>query len=129
MYTSSQLSKYLEYLSLPPQYDAYQQNPQSFPKTPTALKTLFRCQITRFPYENLTLHYSGTQIVDIDPIPIYEKVMGLENESPTKRGGYCLEVSIFFNHVLRGLGFDVYMTGVRNRQRIDGVPQGEYRGW
>jgi len=40
-----------------------------------------------------------------------------------------MELSIFFHHMLRGLGFHVYMTGVRNRTRTEGVPQGEYQGW
>ncbi|KAM0250033.1 hypothetical protein ACHAQJ_008802 [Trichoderma viride] len=31
--------------------------------------------------------------------------------------------------MLRGLGFHVYLTGVRNRTRTDGVPQGETQGW
>jgi arylamine N-acetyltransferase len=45
------------------------------------------------------------------------------------RGGYCMENSIFFNHVLRALGFRVYTAGVRVRPRVDGVPAGDYLGW
>lgn len=40
-----------------------------------------------------------------------------------------MEVSIFFYHVLRGLGLEAYMTGVRIRPRVGGVPQGDYMGW
>lgn len=40
-----------------------------------------------------------------------------------------MEVSLFYLHILRGLGFSVYPTGVRNRSRLDGVPQGAYNGW
>lgn len=39
-----------------------------------------------------------------------------------------MEVSVFYNHVLRALGFQVYMTGVRVRPRVDGVPKGDYMG-
>ncbi|OQE46984.1 hypothetical protein PENCOP_c001G08959 [Penicillium coprophilum] len=128
-YTPVQLRKYLSYITLPHQYAPYINSPESFPKTEEALKDLFRCQITRFPYDNLTCHYSATQLAEIQPNKIYTKVMGSDDTAPSCRGGYCLEVSIFFHHVLRGLGFSVYMTGVRNRLRIDGIPQGEFKGW
>ena len=40
-----------------------------------------------------------------------------------------MENSILFNHVLKGLGFNVFTAGVRNRPRIAGVPVGDYSGW
>lgn len=96
------------------------------PKTNHSLEILFKSQITVFPYENLTVHYSPTHLVDIKPNVLYLKMM----EDPSRgRGGYCMELSIFFHHMLRGLGFRVIMTGVRNRTRTDGVPSGEYQGW
>jgi arylamine N-acetyltransferase len=128
-FSSAQLTKYLAHLALPLKYEPYITDPTSFPKTEAALTTLFRCQITRFPYDNLTLHYTETSVINIAPLAIYDKFMGAGETSPSGRGGYCLECSIFFHHVLLGLGFSVYMTGVRNRERINGVPQGEYQGW
>ena len=44
-------------------------------------------------------------------------------------GGYCLENSIFFWHVLKGLFFDAYLAGARIRARPNGVPEGDYIGW
>ncbi|OQE18701.1 hypothetical protein PENSTE_c017G08787 [Penicillium steckii] len=128
-YSQDQLTKYLHHLNLPSKYAKYTHNPTSFPKTEDALTTLFRCQITRFPYDNLSVHYSSTNLADINPQNIYVKFLGQDGNEPTGRGGYCLECSIFFHHVLLGLGFSVYMTGVRNRERIDGFPQGEFKGW
>lgn len=128
-FSQPQLSKYLRYMALPPQYEKYTEDPKSFPKTEEALTHLFRCQVTRFPYDNLTVHYSETHLVDIEPAHIYDKFMGPGDSEPSRRGGYCLECSIFFHHVLKGLGFSVYLTGVRNRRRVNGVPQGEYFGW
>ncbi|KAJ5931098.1 hypothetical protein N7466_006591 [Penicillium verhagenii] len=128
-FSQSQLTKYLTHLALPPKYDPYINSPTAFPKTKEALTTLYRCQITRFPYDNLTLHYTDTPVIDIAPLSIYDKFMGSGETPPTGRGGYCLECSIFFHHILLGLGFSVYMTGVRNRERVDGVPQGEFKGW
>ncbi|CRL17435.1 N-acetyltransferase [Penicillium camemberti] len=128
-YTPAQLTKYLNYIALPDQYAQYTNQPKSFPKTEEALKDLFRCQITRFPYDNLTCHYSTTQLAEIQPEKIYTTVIGGSESNPRScRGGYCLEMGIFFHHILRGLGFSVYMTGGRSWDRIDGIPQGEFRG-
>ncbi|KAJ5885458.1 hypothetical protein N7495_009968 [Penicillium taxi] len=128
-YSPAQLTKYLKYLALPAAYEPWIQSPASYPKTEEALTTLFRGQITRFPYDNLDVHYAATSDVNIDPQAIYSKLMGVGESEPSGRGGYCLECSIFFSHVLRGLGFDVYSTGVRNRPRENGVPAGEFFGW
>lgn len=128
-FSNPQLSKYLKYLALPAEYNQFIHDPQSFPKTEQGLTTLFRAQITRFPYDNLSVHYSKNDVIDIRPESIYAKFMGSGDLQPSGRGGYCLECSIFFYHVLLGLGFSTHTTGVRNRARVDGVPQGEYRGW
>ena len=40
-----------------------------------------------------------------------------------------MESCIFFNHVLRKLGFEAYTTGARIRLREGGVPVGDYIGW
>ncbi|KAJ5795842.1 uncharacterized protein N7518_004382 [Penicillium psychrosexuale] len=127
-YTLAQLTKHLNYIALPDQYAQYINEPESFPKTEEALKDLFRCQITRFPYDNLTCHYSATQQADVNPDKIYTKVIGNDDTPRSCRGGYCLEMGIFFHHILRGLGFSVYMTGGRSRDRTDGIPQGDFRG-
>ncbi|KAE8373988.1 hypothetical protein BDV26DRAFT_300617 [Aspergillus bertholletiae] len=128
-YSTPQLKKYLSYLDLPSKYHAYVETPHLFPKDETALTTLFRCQITRFPFENLSVYYSATRQPDIHPETLYAKMMGTGDDGPTGRGGYCLEVNIFFHHILRGLGFEVYTVGARNRSRVNGVPQGDYGGW
>ncbi|KAL3482615.1 arylamine N-acetyltransferase 2 [Aspergillus germanicus] len=99
-YSITHLRKYLKYMGLPMDYAQAIHDPTSFPKTEEALTSLFKCQIKRFPYDNLSVHYSATHIVDIDPATIYAKLMGA-----------------------------VYMTGVRNRARIDGIPQGDFKGW
>jgi arylamine N-acetyltransferase len=125
-YTPSQVSTWLRQIDLPEIYQQYIDSPSAFPKTVESLTALFRCQITTFPYENLTVHYSATHLVNIEPHALYRKMM---TSPSTGRGGYCMELSIFFHHMLRGLGFHVYMTGVRNRTRTDGVPDGEYQGW
>lgn len=125
-YSESQITAWLQHIGLPSSYEQYIYKPTAFPKTEKSLKVLFRAQITTFPYENLSVHYSPTHLVDIHPDALYTKMMGALSNG---RGGYCMELSIFFHHMLRGLGFHVYMTGVRNRTRTNGVPQGETQGW
>ncbi|KAB8207678.1 N-acetyltransferase [Aspergillus parasiticus SU-1] len=128
-YSALQITKYLSYLSLPAKYHVYVETPHLFPKDEAALTVLFRCQITRFPFENLSVYYSATRQPNIDPDTLYSKMMGAGETGPTGRGGYCLEVNIFFHHMLRGLGFEVYTVGARNRDRVNGIPQGDYGGW
>ncbi|KAF4506027.1 hypothetical protein G6O67_006152 [Ophiocordyceps sinensis] len=125
-YSASQAAAWLRRIALPPAYARYVDAPSTIPKTPDSLRTLFRCQITTFAYENLSVHYSAAHQVDIRPHVLYAKMMGPDGNG---RGGYCMELSILFHHMLRALGFHVYMTGVRNRTRTDGVPRGEYQGW
>jgi arylamine N-acetyltransferase len=81
--------------------------------------------ISAVPYENLWLHYNPTHANNINPQDTFNSIVN-NNRS---RGGYCFQVSIFFNHILRGLGFPAYLSPVRIRPRTDGIPQGNYSGW
>lgn len=125
-YSREQVTQWLKRMAPPQSILQYAEFPGRIPKTIESLRTLMRCQITTFPYENLSVHYSSTHLVDINPESLYTKMMGPENGG---RGGYCMELSIFFFHMLRAIGFHVYMTGVRNRTRTNGVPGGVYQGW
>jgi arylamine N-acetyltransferase len=118
-YTVSQIDRYLEYIQIPTRYHR-----ASKPILDADfLEALHVHQLSAIPYENLVLHYSKDHSVSLDPTVLYEKVL------KNGRGGYCLENSIFFNHVLRALGFTVYLAGARIRFRVDGVPRGDYSGW
>ncbi|OGM47175.1 hypothetical protein ABOM_003975 [Aspergillus bombycis] len=125
-YSTTQISQWLKYIRLPQSLSQYIQCPTEIPKTAECLCILMRCQLTTYPYENLSVHYSSTHLVNIHPDVLYEKMMG---PNSGRRGGYCMELSIFFYHMLRGLGFNVFMTGVRNRSRTGGIPGGQYLGW
>ena len=120
-YTPSQIAAWESHVSLPPRLYS-SQNP---PKDLEYLTALHVHQIAAVPYENLILHYSKEHVVSLNPQKLYEKIV----TNARGRGGYCMENSIFFNHVLRGLGFQVYTAGVRIRPRIAGVPGGDYIGW
>lgn len=117
--TADQLDRYLEYTDVPAQFRRA--------RTPqldiTFLTVLHVHHIAAFPYENLALHYTRSVDIKLDAQSLYRKFLH------NGRGGYCMENSIFFNHVLRGLGFRAYLTGARIRLRKDGIPQGPFTGW
>jgi arylamine N-acetyltransferase len=118
-YSVSQIDKYEEYVQLPTQFRR-NANPA---KTLEYLTALHVHQISTIPYDNLILHYSESHQISLGEQDLFEKL------TKDNRGGYCMEVSIMFNHVLRALGFNAYTAGVRIRPRVNGVPEGDYRGW
>jgi arylamine N-acetyltransferase len=120
-YTPAQISEWETHVSLPARFHSSQKPPLNL----EYLTALHVHQIAAVPYENLVLHYSQGHAVSIEPQALYTKIVTTKRG----RGGYCMENSIFFNHILRGLGFKVYTAGVRIRKRVDGVPQGDYTGW
>jgi arylamine N-acetyltransferase len=120
-YSLAQIEQYEEYVSLPTRF-----RKASKPALDSAYLTALHIhQISSIPYENLILHYSTHHTVSLDPETLFNKMV----TDKRGRGGYCMENSIFFNHVLRALGFRVYTAGVRVRPRVEGVPAGDYLGW
>ncbi|KAG9237150.1 arylamine N-acetyltransferase 1 [Amylocarpus encephaloides] len=122
LYSLDQLTAYENYISLPSRFHSSAASPTLSLEYLTALHVH---QIGRVPYENLTLHYSSHHSVSLDPQVLFQKVVG----DARGRGGYCMEGSIFFNTVLRSLGFAVELRGVRIRPRVGGVPGGKFTGW
>jgi arylamine N-acetyltransferase len=119
-FSPSQLEAYFNRIQLPTEY-----RPASSP--PLSLKFLTALHIhhiTTIPYENLCMHYSKDRIISLSPQDLFKKIV----TKNCGRGGYCMESSLLFLHILRDLGFSVYPTGVRIRLREDGVPVGEYTG-
>ncbi|KAF2440667.1 arylamine N-acetyltransferase 2 [Karstenula rhodostoma CBS 690.94] len=116
-----QLSAYVHHIGLPAKY-----HPANKPIHDLAFLTQLHVHtISTIPYDNLTLHYSSSKKISIYPQDAFKKII-TDNRG---RGGYCMENSILFNHVLRGLGFTAYMAGVRIRLRENGIPAGAYIGW
>lgn len=134
-FTPSQIERYLRHVSFP--------LPPSHPRDARFLRTLHQCQITSIPYENLSLHYNPSHSNSIDPQRLYAKFIpdGPAGQNPAKseehstttsrgRGGFCFETSVFFLHVLRGLGFTAYPTAarIRIRDHLTRVPSGPFVG-
>ncbi|KAK7403661.1 hypothetical protein QQX98_010584 [Neonectria punicea] len=87
--------------------------------------TLHTHCLSTLPYENLSLHYNATHQIELDPQHLFHKMV-TDNRG---RGGFCMEIAILYNHILRAAGFDAYTAGVRTRGRLQGVPRGDYPGW
>lgn len=114
-YSNDQVNAWLQYIGI-------SDRPNDI-LTADFLHRLHVHQISTIPYENLSLHYSQTKQVSLDPHDLYNKIM------VRKRGGYCMENSLFYNHMLRGLGFSAYTAGVTIRRREGVTPVGAYIGW
>ena len=119
-YSDEQVDQYLAAVSIPERFLR-----KNKPKPDLDfLETLHKHQICTIPFDSLVIHYDKQHAVELDPQKLYRKLV-----SPSGRGGYCMENGIFFNHILRALGFRAYLAGGRVRARTNGVPSGPYMGW
>ena len=109
-YTPSQIAQYESHISLPTPFHST----SSPPLNAAYLTALHIHQIAAIPYENLSLRYSATHAISLDPQVLFKKMVS----DKRGRGGYCMENSILFHHVLKALEFRVYMAGVRIRPRV-----------
>jgi arylamine N-acetyltransferase len=116
VFTRGDVQRYYELIQLPKQY-------HSCPPNLELLQNLHVYQISALPYENLSIHYSPSHQTIIDPREAFNKFL-----TGRGRGGYCMEIGIFYLHMLRAIGFNAYHTAVRTRLRANGVPYGEYPG-
>ncbi|KAF5490891.1 Arylamine N-acetyltransferase [Colletotrichum fructicola] len=117
-YSPDQVSLYLECIGVPER--CHHELP-----TLEFLTMLHIHTISTLPYENLSLHYNPSHNISLDPQYLFRKMV----TDKRGRGGFCMEIAILYNHILRALGFDAYTAGVRTRPRIEGVPKGDFPGW
>ena len=99
VYDNGRVLKYLDHIGVPHSIRDRQDL--------AALRTLQQHHLARVPFENLSLHYSKSHTVSLDPDELYEKVV------IRGRGGYCVEVNCLFATILRSLGFTLYSAGAR----------------
>lgn len=120
-YTPTQLTQYLTHISYP--------TPSPLP--PPTLQTLHLItahQLATLPFESISLHYSPTRRLTLDPDALLAKVIGGYGVGG-KRGGYCMEVNTVLACVLKGLGFDVCSLGARISFATDRKEGEGYGGW
>ena len=117
-YSPAQTKAYLDYIGLPESRQTQDEPSLAF------LTDLHTHTLSTVPYENLSFHYSEHHKNSLDPQEIFRKIV-LDRRG---RGGYCMEISILYNHILRSLGFTVYTAGVKIIRREDGRPRGTFVG-
>lgn len=123
VFNSEQIATFLSFIGLPPALQKQRYSGDAVADL-HLLTQLHVHMISTVPYDNLSLHYNKTHTIAIEPLDAFKKFT-----SGRGRGGYCMEVSILYNHILRGLGFPAYMAAVRIRPRVNGIPQGSWSGW
>jgi arylamine N-acetyltransferase len=126
-YTDDQLASYLsalrQNLSAPKSLPAAFQDVHSLHKaarsSPLAtLSTLMKFHLAAIPWGSLKIHYSPTHTLTLSPPD------QLFNKLITRRfGGYCMEQNLFFSHILRSLGYEVYLTGARISLAVNAPPE------
>ena len=112
------LDGYFERIELPSRFRR-EQNPKLDREL---LATIQAYHVSHIPYDNTALHYSPTPSISLHIHDIFHKLV------TRKRGGYCMENNILLYHILRQLGFDVYLTGAR-LFRDANIPKPGWSGW
>lgn len=116
--SADKVDNYLRHIQLPHRYW-----PQQSPSLNLDLLSALQAyHLSKIPYENLALHYTKDVNISLNVNDIYHKFVDKQ------RGGYCMENNIFFYHVLRFFGFQVFLTGARLHRTGDGNPTG-WTGW
>ncbi|KAI9717185.1 MAG: hypothetical protein M1812_004933 [Candelaria pacifica] len=122
-YSQEQLSRYFKHIHLPQKYHPIDPKTAKTKDGLAFLVALQKYQLSKVPFENLSLHYSKYHSISLDPQDLYVKVV------ERGYGGYCMENNCFFGTVLRSLGYDVYSAGARVSNATNGLPGGGYEGW
>jgi arylamine N-acetyltransferase len=112
-YSAEQVSQFYERINLPPKYRHEPSEASTAIARSSAglewLAALQRYTLAAVPFENLSLHYSRTKVIDLHPTLLFRKIIS----QGAGRGGYCMENNTFFATVLRSLGFQIMSTGGR----------------
>ncbi|OIW25441.1 cysteine proteinase [Coniochaeta ligniaria NRRL 30616] len=111
VYTEAQLGQYFDHIAFPRTVPNQAENTLDF------LAELQKRNLTRVPFESVSLHYSRRRLLSLDPEDLFAKIV------TNSRGGYCMEVNAFFGTVLRSLGFTLISAGARVNGRSG------YKGW
>jgi arylamine N-acetyltransferase len=126
-YTDNQLALYLsallKNLTFPTTLPAAIQDVHSLHKAArssplSTLSTLMKLHLAAIPWGSLKIHYSPSHTLPLSPPDqLFDKLI-------TRRfGGYCMEQNLFFSHVLRSLGYEVYLTGARISLAVNAPPE------
>ena len=117
-YTKEQISKHLNHISF---HDS--SRTLLHQDTLISLTSLQTYQLATVPFENISLHYSPSHEISLDPEHLYRKIV------THGHGGYCMENNLFFGTVLRTLGYKLHSVGARVNESVSGSGSTDYMGW
>lgn len=122
-----QVSAFLTHIGIGPSH--YLRNARYSGDAARDLHFLTQLQVrimSSIPFENLSTHYNPKHLIDIDPLVVYQKIVG----NARGRGGYCFEFNLLFFHVLQGLGFpNSYLCPSRMWRAAKDGKEEWYSGW
>ena len=115
-YTVNHLECFYQHVNLPEKHWHTSVEQLSTPEAQLEfLSVLQKYTLVYVPFENLSLHYSTTKVIDLFPDVLFKKMVpeadGQGEQS--HRGGYCMEVNALFGAILRTLGFTVRSVGAK----------------
>jgi arylamine N-acetyltransferase len=126
-YTDDQLASYLKTLlqnlsstsTLPAAFQDVPSLHKAARSSPlSTLSTLMKLHLAAIPWGSLKIHYSPSHSLPLSPPD------QLFNKLITRRlGGYCMEQNLFFSHILRSLGYEVYLSGARISLAVNAPPE------
>jgi arylamine N-acetyltransferase len=115
-YSSGQIDRYFSHVG-------WKADLQPPPGSLAHLQELMKRQLATVPFESLSLHYSATRRLSLDPEDLFHKIVD------RGMGGYCMECNTFFGAVLRSLGYTLINAGARVSHATAGRPGPGYGGW
>jgi arylamine N-acetyltransferase len=80
-YTVDQLDQFLAHIQISERHDLAKDPPRDL----EFLTDLHTHMLSTVPYENLTIHYSKSHTISLDPQRLFEKIV----LNKRGRGGYC----------------------------------------
>jgi arylamine N-acetyltransferase len=80
-YTQEQVAQFLQHIRIPQRYRLDNEPARDL----SFLTALHTHMLSTVPYENLTIHYSKTHTISLDPQQLFKKIV----VDARGRGGYC----------------------------------------
>lgn len=124
-YSDDHLKRFLEFIGIPGTVQDFRDNVKFEPLA--MLDQLVFRTTAKVPWSSIGIQYSTHHSVSLDVFVLFENIV-------VKRiGGFCFEISIWFETILRSFEYDLYTGCARICESIIDDPTKEdksaFRGW